>query len=231
MACGARVTAAALATMLAAMSGCRERGASAAAMRKTPDGRAWAKKLALDGVENFHQVSDDLYRGAQPSREGFRRIEAMGIRTVVSLRSFHGNSRKLEGTGLDYERMTVKAYHPEDKEVIRFLQIVSDPSCTPVFVHCMEGSDRTGLMCAAYRVAIQGWAKEDAIEEMALGGFGHHKEFKNLRSYFRKLDMADIKRRAGLANGNGNGGQRQSKVESQRQRQSTAGEGRREDAE
>ena len=31
--------------------------------------KKWARSIELTGVPNFHKVSDDLYRGAQPSSE------------------------------------------------------------------------------------------------------------------------------------------------------------------
>jgi protein tyrosine/serine phosphatase len=86
----------------------------------------------------------------------------------------------------------------EDKDVIRFLQIVTDSNCTPVFVHCQHGADRTGTMCAIYRIAVQGWSKDNAIEEMTKGGFDFHSIWKNLPNYIRKLDVEEIKRNAGL---------------------------------
>jgi hypothetical protein len=33
-------------------------------------------------------------------------------------------------------------------------------------VHCREGVDRTGVMVAVYRVAIDGWSTDQAIDEM-----------------------------------------------------------------
>ena len=33
----------------------------------------------LPGVPNFHKVSEDLYRGAQPTQEGFRELVKLGI--------------------------------------------------------------------------------------------------------------------------------------------------------
>ena len=38
------------------------------------------------GVPNFHQVSDKIYRGAQPMSEGFQALAKMGIKTIVDLR-------------------------------------------------------------------------------------------------------------------------------------------------
>src|ERR1051325_8287906 len=45
-----------------------------------------AKKLHLTGVSNFGEVTPFLYRGAQPSREGFQGLAKMGIDIVVDAR-------------------------------------------------------------------------------------------------------------------------------------------------
>ena len=42
------------------------------------------------------------------------------------------------------------------KDVVRFLKIVTDPESGSVLVHCLHGADRTGTMCALYRVAVEG---------------------------------------------------------------------------
>jgi protein tyrosine/serine phosphatase len=92
----------------------------------------------------------------------------------------------------------MKPWHAEDKEVVRFLKIVSDPNGTPVFVHCQRGADRTGTMCAVYRVAVQHWSKTDAIEEMTKGGFGFFDGWENIVNYIRELDIEEMKSRAAL---------------------------------
>src|SRR5690242_20720547 len=38
------------------------------------------------GVPNFHRVSERIYRGAQPTPQGFQTLAKMGIKTVVDLR-------------------------------------------------------------------------------------------------------------------------------------------------
>jgi len=159
----------------------------------------WAVPVERTGLPNLHRVSDGLYRGAQPTAEGFRALKEMGVRTVVNLRSFHSDRDEVRDAGLAYAHITMKAWHPEDKEVVRFLRIATDPARTPVFVHCQHGADRTGVMCAIYRVAVQGWPADEAVDEMSEGGFGHHRIWANLRRYVRELDLEQIKRRAGLA--------------------------------
>ena len=160
--------------------------------------RPWAMPLTCEGVENLHRVSADLYRGAQPTAEGFRRLKDMGIKTVINFRHLHGDREKIGETGLAYEHLYVNTLHPEDTEIVRFLQIVTDPARQPVFVHCLHGADRTGMMCAAYRVAVDGWSTQQAIDEWTEGGFGFHEAFQNLIHHFRRLDMEDMKRRAGI---------------------------------
>jgi hypothetical protein len=67
-----------------------------------------------------------------------------------------------------------------------------------VLVHCHHGADRTGTMCALYRIAIQGWTKEDAIQEMVQGGYGFHEMWINLPDWIDKLDIESMKKEAGI---------------------------------
>lgn len=162
---------------------------------------SWAQPVSLDGVPNLHQVSTNLYRSAQPAAQGMRNLKQKGIVTVVSLRSFHSDRDEIGETGLEYEHIYMKAWHPERKEVVRFLQIVTDPKRTPALVHCQHGADRTGTMCALYRVAVQGWTKEEAIREMTEGGFGFHEVWQNLPEWITDLDIESIRRDAGIKGG------------------------------
>jgi len=159
---------------------------------------AWAIRVERPGLPNLFQVSPDLYRGAQPKKEGIPELESLGIKTVLSLRFFHDDSSVLGGASLKSEVIPFLTWHPEDEDVVRFLRIVSDPSKTPVFVHCRRGIDRTGTMVAIYRIVVQGWSREEAIREMTEGGFGYDGKFPNLVKYLQKMDIDAIKREAGL---------------------------------
>lgn len=158
----------------------------------------WAQPMEASGVPNLHKVSDQLYRSAQPTAEGMRNLKALGIETVVNLCSFHSDRDEIGQTGLGYEHITMKAWHPERKEIVRFLKIVTDSKGTPVLVHCQHGAGRTGTVCAVYRVAIQGWPKQEAIKEMTEGGYGFHGIWKNLIHWIDGLDIEKIKREAGI---------------------------------
>ena len=158
----------------------------------------WAKPVWMEGVPNFHKVSDTLYRSAQPSAEGLRKVRVMEIETIVNLRSFHSDRDEIGEAGLAYEHIHMKAWHPEEEDAVRFLQIVTNPKRSPVLVHCQHGADRTGTMCALYRIAVQGWSKEEALREMMEGGFGFHGIWDNLIQWINGVDIDRIKKRAGI---------------------------------
>jgi protein tyrosine phosphatase (PTP) superfamily phosphohydrolase (DUF442 family) len=171
-----------------------------AAPAETPTNRpaAWAQPVALEGVPNFHKVSDGLYRSAQPTAEGMTNLKKLGIKTIVNLRSFHSDKDEIGTNDFSCETITMKAWHPERKEAVRFLKIVNDPARRPALVHCLHGADRTGTMCALYRIAVQGWKTDDAIRELTDGGYNFHPVFGNLTEWLAELDMAALRKEAGL---------------------------------
>ena len=172
-----------------------------AAMAEAQDAKrpaSWAQPGALEGVPTLHKVGPGLYRSAQPTALGFRNLKKLGIASVVDLRAFHSDRDEMGDTGLGYEHIHMKTWHPEREDVIRFLKIATDPKRAPVLVHCQHGADRTGTMCAIYRVAVQGWTKEEAIGEMTGGGFGFHEIWKNLPSWIKDLDVDSVRKEAGI---------------------------------
>ena len=174
-------------------------GSLSAYERPTARPAKWAQPIHMPGVPSLHRVSAELYRGGQPTAEGVRRLKAMGVRTIVNLRAVHTDRDEIGRTNVAYERIRFNTWRPDDDEVVRFLRIATDPGRTPAFVHCRFGADRTGTMCAAYRAVVQGWSMAEAIRELAFGGFGHHRVWRNLVAYLERLNVPAIRRRAGLS--------------------------------
>jgi protein tyrosine/serine phosphatase len=70
---------------------------------------------------------------------------------------------------------------PTLSQLAAFLKIVASPESQPVYVHCVGGRHRTGVMTAVYRMAKDGWTAEQAFKEMKQYKFGSdflHPEFK-----------------------------------------------------
>jgi protein tyrosine/serine phosphatase len=127
-----------------------------------------------------------------------KNLKAMGVETIINLRSFHSDRDEIGEARLAYEHIYMKAWHAEEEDAIKFLQIVTNPKRGPVLVHCQHGADRTGTMCILYRVAVQGWSKEEALKEMVQGGFGFHGIWENLIQWINGLDIERIKKRVGI---------------------------------
>jgi len=147
--------------------------------------REWAQPLQVDGVPNLHKVSAGLYRSAQPTHEGMRNLEELGITTVINLRYFSNQDETL-GTRIEAVRITTLTWAPAEENAQAFLEIVSSRSGGPVLVHCLHGADRTGAMCAIYRITLEGWQPDEAIREMRHGDFGAHRIWINLAPWVRK---------------------------------------------
>jgi len=158
----------------------------------------WATKLERPGLSNFYQVTTNLYRGAQPTAQGMAELKAMGVKTVLNLRSFHSDKGLMSSGELKLARLHMKPWHAEDEDVVAFLKIASNTNNLPLFVHCQRGADRTGMVCAMYRVAVCGWSKEAAIQEMKDGGFNFNPGWQNLVNYINRVNVDALKKRAGL---------------------------------
>lgn len=155
---------------------------------------AWAQPVASDAVQNLFQVAPNIYRCAQPDAAGMRAIEALGIKRIIELRNFHSDTDEIRGTTLVAEDIGINTWALEDGDVIRALRILKDPAQGPFLIHCLHGADRTGTMCAMYRMVVQGWSKDDAIKEMTEGGFGYHAMWTNLIRYLRGVDVERIRK-------------------------------------
>jgi protein tyrosine phosphatase (PTP) superfamily phosphohydrolase (DUF442 family) len=159
---------------------------------------AWATKLERPGLPNLNKVNDGLYRGAQPTAEGIKELEKMGVKTIVCLRSDNSDKKIMGDSGLALVEIPLNTWDVHDTDIVRFLQVATDKKRQPVFVHCQHGADRTGTMCAGYRVVVDGWSKQQAIDEMTKGGFGFHSIWTNLPRLIEKLDVEKAKAEAEL---------------------------------
>lgn len=146
--------------------------------------------LAAITIENFGQVSETYYRGAQPSGQDYDRLRALGVTTVIDLQKDFAQQpfarteeADVRAAGMQFYRipMTTRV-PPTEEQLALFLSIVNDPAQQPVYVHCKGGRHRTGVMTAAYRMTQQGWSADDAYDEMKKFKFGPgflHPEFKD----------------------------------------------------
>lgn len=161
-------------------------------LKKSKEIIAQQKKVQaidLEGVENLYKVSDALYRGAEPTEEGYKNLAKLGIKTIVSLQLPSPKKELIENLGMTSKHIPINPLNMKDEYAEDFLSIVSNPKNHPVYVHCLYGSDRTGTMVALYRIYIHHWTKEAALEEMRDKKYGFREIFVNLKDYIRHVDI------------------------------------------
>jgi len=116
----------------------------------------------VEGVQNFGFISADVWRGAMPTADGMKSLAGLGVRTVIDLREDDESTDV--PLGVRYIRLPVSMWHADLVDTDAVLAAIN-ASPKPVFIHCLEGRDRTGLAIAAYRLT-QGMSADDAMEEM-----------------------------------------------------------------
>lgn len=157
----------------------------------------WAQPVLGAALGNGYRVDDDLYRCAQPDRDGMRALARLGVRTVVNLRELHSDAGLVTGTGLQLIECPCGAGDFEYAQLVATLRRLLQAR-KPMAVHCWRGADRTGVVVAAWRIAVDGWTKEAALDEMCGGGFGHAGCYGNLRELVAGLDAGRLRADVGL---------------------------------
>ena len=146
--------------------------------------------FGLKGLTNVGRVVPHLYRGAQPATDGYATLKMMGVKTVVNLRTSSSERQKVEEAGMKSVEVPLSVLSDVNpKTVNAIIDIMKNPDNQPVYIHCRQGQDRTGIIVAAYRMKVEGWSFKDAETEMQSFGFNdiwvELKEF--IREYSRGL--------------------------------------------
>lgn len=153
---------------------------TAVSTRSTP-----AIALSSVRISNFGRINDKYYRGAQPQGSDYRDLSALGVKTIINLTNSDSRADEramVEQAGMNYVQIPMTTHVPPTPEQIKqFLELVTDSASQPVYVHCVGGKHRTGVMTAVYRMTLNGWSADQAFKEMKQYKFGWemlHPEFK-----------------------------------------------------
>jgi protein tyrosine phosphatase (PTP) superfamily phosphohydrolase (DUF442 family) len=150
--------------------------------------------IASVGIDNFGRVGPGYYRGGQPKGRDYADLAALGVKTVINLTSDDAATDEkvmTENAGLTYFQIPMTTHVvPTAAQLTEFLKIVNDPANQPVYVHCVGGRHRTGVMTAAYRITHDSWTADQAFKEMKQYKFGAdflHAEFKQFVYGYRPV--------------------------------------------
>lgn len=165
-------------------------------LAETPQTRPadWAAPVNGTAVKNCFKVSDDIYRSAQPAGETASSMKELGIKSILNLRHYHPeDSEEFKKAGIILYSYKMDAGSASIKDLIEALKIIQTAP-KPILIHCWHGSDRTGFIIAGYRMVMQGWSAEKAIEELRKGGYGYHElEFPHIMKELREMDVQAVR--------------------------------------
>jgi tyrosine-protein phosphatase SIW14 len=146
---------------------------------------AAASNLSRIHIGNFGKVNANYYRGAQPKGHDYADLAALGVKTVIDLTDDDSDASEpamVKSAGMQSVKIPMSTHEPPTPgQLSQFLKIVNDPANQPVYVHCVGGKHRTGVMTAAYRMTNEGWTADKAFSEMKQYKYGAdflHSEFK-----------------------------------------------------
>lgn len=157
-------------------------------------------------LPNFTQVDTRVYRGAQPTSQGFQTLrDTYGVRMIINLRTLSPQDleaarQEVTSAGLAFHHIPISTTQPSEAHISELCNILSSEQ-GPIFIHCFFGADRTGFSVALYRLS-QGWTKERAIQEMVDGGFGYHSFLSaGLRQTLDRIDFTPTASRSDRGTG------------------------------
>lgn len=121
-----------------------------------------------------------FYRGVRP--KSHKELVDMGVKTVIVLQSgfseeIHDDQYEKElPRDFGIESVSIACsdfFPPKDHEVRKAMRAITLASHEnkSVYIHCLHGKDRTGFMCAVYRMKYCGWSYKQAKREMFSYGF------------------------------------------------------------
>ncbi|KAI7829943.1 tyrosine phosphatase family-domain-containing protein [Kickxella alabastrina] len=111
----------------------------------------------------FERVQNQLYRGGYPKPRNFRFLRRQRLKTIVSL--IPGDQDTLLSefcSGLGITRIIIPVDSPNenvtvtDTIVSQCLELVTDPTKSPLYLHCLDGSNVTGVIIMCLR-KLQLW--------------------------------------------------------------------------
>lgn len=145
-------------------------------------------------IENFGQMDENYFRGAQPKPDDYKALKELGITTVIDLQGSPTDYEKsaVEALGMRYVNIPMSGFrYPKETHIEEFLKLVNNPETGKVFVHCKAGVHRTGVAGAIYRMTKYGWDYDKSYKEMKnyefYTGFFHGAFKSYVKDYAKRI--------------------------------------------
>lgn len=128
----------------------------------------------LETFKDYHmQVSPDLWRGSWPNQADLMWLVMNKVNIVVNLCKERNQDSQVSAAGMKPINIPIlDGSPPTMDQAVEFFRILNEGG-NIVYVHCEAGHGRTGCMCAYYRVIVDKWSKESALQEALFIAGGH----------------------------------------------------------
>ncbi|MCM8535009.1 MAG: hypothetical protein NE334_03645 [Lentisphaeraceae bacterium] len=139
-------------------------------------------------IENFMEVSEGVFSGAQPKNErSFYFIKQKGIKTIISVDGQVPNIKLAKKYGLNYLHIPI-GYDEVPIEAQKALLKTLKTRAKPYFIHCHHGKHR-GPAAAAILFMLDGATNKKGLEVLKKAGTSHEYRglWKSVESFSPKL--------------------------------------------
>jgi protein tyrosine phosphatase (PTP) superfamily phosphohydrolase (DUF442 family) len=132
-------------------------------------------KMEAKGLHNVFRLTDRLYSGSSPDgEEGFRSLQQLGVRTVISVDGARPDVEVARKFGLRYVHLPIGYDGVPPEQALRIAKAVRDlPG--PVYIHCHHGKHRGPAAAAVAHLCLDDQCGvETALEGMRQAGADPH---------------------------------------------------------
>lgn len=130
---------------------------------------------------NFHTITiGQAYRSRQLDKKKFEHyIQKYNIKSILNLRGDEPGAKWYEDEiniskayGIMHYDLELPALkEPEDKDIEKIIQFFKSAP-KPILIHCLGGSDRSGLIAAIWKIVIEKETKSEADNQLSIL-YGH----------------------------------------------------------
>jgi protein-tyrosine phosphatase len=108
-------------------------------------------------ISGIRRIDNFLFRGPQLKPENFKRLQYLGINTIVDFRVIgqKAEAKLAQKYGMDYVNIPINpVLKVKDTKINKFFELVDNArqNNKKIFIHCRYGKDRTGLFAAMYKL-------------------------------------------------------------------------------
>lgn len=132
-----------------------------------------------NSITNFQVTEDGLYRGGRISSLQVKQLaETYKVKTIISLETYwsapgvkHDEIDTAAELGIKFIHIPMQPMGDVHADLVWKAVELLRNEARPIYLHCYRGSERTGLVIAAYRMKYENWTYGQATDEMDKYGF------------------------------------------------------------